>query len=49
MRARAMLDIANLFNENTILAQENGCGPNWLRPNGILLGRLIKPAVQFEW
>lgn len=49
MRARAMLDIANVFNENTILAQDNVYGPNWLRPDEILLGRLIKPAVQFEW
>ena len=49
LRARVTLDIANLFNENTILDQSNTFGPNWQRPNAILFGRIIKPGVLLEW
>jgi hypothetical protein len=48
-RALVTLDIANLFNENTILSQTNTYGSNWLRPGEVLLGRVIKPGVQIRW
>ena len=49
MGVRVMLDVANLLNENTILDVTDAYGPNWLRPNQILFGRIFKPAVLFEW
>lgn len=49
LAVRVMLDIANLLNESTILAVTDTWGPNWLRPNQILFGRIFKPAVLVEW
>ena len=48
-QARVTVDIANLLNENTVLGQSNTYGPNWLRPNSILFGRIIKPGLLLEW
>jgi len=47
--ARVTVDIANLLNENTVIGQSNTYGPNWLRPNSILFGRIIKPGLLLEW
>lgn len=48
-RAWVTLDIANLFNENTILAYNDTFGPVWQGPEEILLGRIFKPALRIDW
>ena len=48
-RAKVTLDIANLLNGNYVLSQSNTYGGNWLRPNEVLLGRIIKPGLLINW
>ena len=48
-RARVTLDVANLFNANTVLRQNNAFGSNWLRPEQLLIGRLFKLGVSFDF
>jgi hypothetical protein len=46
---KAMFDVYNLFNGNSILAINTRYGPSWLRPTQILDARLIKFGVQLEF
>ena len=46
---RFTLDLANLTNASTVLAQNNAYGVNWLRPSTMMTGRLIKPGFVVEW
>jgi hypothetical protein len=48
-QVRAMLDVFNLFNANTVLAATATYGPNWLRPSGVLGPRLFKAGVQVDF
>ncbi|MGE0392350.1 MAG: carboxypeptidase regulatory-like domain-containing protein [Vicinamibacterales bacterium] len=54
-RIRAMLDLYNLANRNTVVTWNNnygtiaGGGAAWLRPLGILPARLLKLGVQLDF
>jgi len=48
-RSRITLDIANLFNVNTVLLQNNAYGSSWLRPSQILIGRLFKLGFTIDF
>jgi len=48
-RIQPQFDLFNLFNANPVLAQNNTFGPAWQRPVTILLGRMIKFGVQFDF
>jgi hypothetical protein len=48
-RIRALLDVANLFNSNSVLVLNTTYGSNWLRPAYVLPGRLIKPTIQIDF
>ena len=48
-KMRAILDVANALNANTVLLQNNAYGPNWLQPTYILPGRVIKPTVEIAF
>ena len=49
MRLRAMVDIYNLFNANTVLGVNTRYGPSWLQPSEVLAGRLWKFGAQFDF
>jgi len=49
MRLRALLDVANVFNSNSVLVLNTTYGANWLRPTYVLPGRLIKPTIQIDF
>ena len=49
VRSRITLDIANLFNVNTVLLQNNAFGSNWLRPSQILIGRIFKLGFSLDF
>lgn len=46
---KAMFDVYNLFNANSILAIITRHGSSWLRPTQILDARLIKFGAQIEF
>ena len=54
-RIRAMLDIYNVFNDSTVMEFNNnygstlGGGVNWLAPQLLIPGRLLKFAFQFDF
>jgi hypothetical protein len=48
-RVRALLDVANLFNSNSVLVLNTTYGSNWQRPTWVLSGRLVKPTVQIDF
>ena len=48
-RLRAMLDIFNVFNSNTVTFEQPGFGANWLNPQAIMPGRLVKFAFQLDF
>ncbi len=48
-RLRAMLDLFNVFNANTITLEQPGFGANWLNPQAIMPGRLVKFAFQLDF
>ena len=48
-RLRAMLDIFNMFNSNSVTREEYGYGANYLRPLVIQPGRLAKFAFQMNF
>ena len=48
-RLRAMFDLFNLFNSNSIVRESPGFGPSWLTPQSIMPGRLGKFAFQFDF
>jgi hypothetical protein len=48
-RIRAMIDLYNAFNANTVLTISTGYGATWLRPTSVLPGRLIKVGVQLDY
>ena len=46
---RAMLDIFNLFNSNSVTREQVAFGANWLAPQVIMAGRLAKFAFQLDF
>lgn len=48
-RLRAMLDIFNVFNSNTVTFEQPGYGSDWLNPQAIMPGRLLKFAFQLDF
>ena len=48
-RLRAMVDMYNVFNANTVLAATPAYGSTWLRPTAILTGRLFKFGAQVDF
>ena len=46
---RAMLDIYNLANVNTVVLINNTYGPAWQQPQGIAQGRLMKIGTQLDF
>ena len=48
-QVRAILDVFNLFNANTVLAATATYGPNWLRPSAVLGPRLYKVGAQVDF
>jgi hypothetical protein len=49
MRLRAIVDVYNVFNQNTALVINTAYGPSWLSPTQIMDGRLIKLGFQLEF
>jgi hypothetical protein len=48
-RVKGMIDLYNVFNNNTILDINPTFGPAWLRPTSIVGGRLFKLGVQLDF
>ena len=48
-RIQANVDVYNLFNASSILAQNNTYGASWLRPTRILQGRIVKFGGQLDF
>jgi len=48
-RLQANIDIYNAGNASSILSINTTYGPNWLRPTGILQGRLVKFGGQWDF
>ena len=48
-RFRAMLDLYNVLNANTVMAEDSAFGPGWLDPVVIMPGRLAKFAFQLDF
>ena len=48
-RSRVTFDIANMFNANTVLLQNDTYGSGWLRPSQILIGRLVKLGFSIDF
>ena len=44
-----MVDVYNVFNANTVTKEDLGFGPEWLTPQAIMPGRLLKFAFQFDF
>ncbi len=47
-RLRAMFDLYNLLNANSVTLEQYAVGPAYLSPQAILPGRLGKFAFQFD-
>jgi hypothetical protein len=47
-RSMLSLDVYNVFNENTVLTQNNNFA-TWLRPQSILTARFAKVSVQVDF
>jgi hypothetical protein len=48
-RLQGMFDVYNVLNANTVLAVNGTYGSAWLRPTGLLGGRLAKFGAQFDF
>jgi hypothetical protein len=48
-RVLAALDIYNVLNTATVLSVVSTYGPNWLRPSGVVGGRLFKVSAQITY
>ncbi len=48
-RLQGQLDVYNLFNASSVLAQSFAYGANWLRPSGVLSARLVKFGAQVDF
>ena len=49
MRVQGMFDLYNLFNTSAVLSESFAYGPAWLRPSGVLGGRLAKFGAQVDF
>ena len=49
MRVQGMFDLYNLFNTSAVLSESFAYGPAWLRPSGVLAGRLAKFGAQVDF
>ena len=49
VRVQPVVDLYNMFNANTVIAQNNTYGPAWQAPSGILAGRIVKFGVQVSF
>jgi len=49
MRVQGTLDVYNLFNRSTVLAQANQYGANWRTPASVLDARIFKVGVQMNF
>jgi hypothetical protein len=43
------LDLYNALNSSVVLRHNNTFGPRWLTPTSILMARLAKISVQFDF
>ena len=48
-RIRAMLDVYNILNANTVLARTNTYGPRWGQPTNILPGRMLQLGADWTF
>jgi hypothetical protein len=48
-RLQGQLDVYNLFNASSVLAESFAYGANWLRPSGVLSARLVKLGAQVDF
>jgi hypothetical protein len=48
-RLQANVDIYNAGNASSILSNNLTYGSNWLRPTGVLQGRLVKFGAQWDF
>lgn len=48
-RLQGMLDVYNLFNASSVLAESFAYGSNFLRPSGVLSARLVKFGAQLDF
>lgn len=46
---QGQVDIYNVLNANPVLTYNNTFGVNWLRPTGVLAGRLVKLGMQLNF
>jgi hypothetical protein len=46
---QGQVDVYNVFNASTVLAQNSQFGPAWLTPTGVLLGRMVKLGFQLSF
>jgi hypothetical protein len=49
MRLQGAVDIYNLFNSSTVLAQVNQYGASWRTPTSILDARIFKVGIQINF
>jgi hypothetical protein len=48
-RTAINFDFYNVLNANSVLTEANQFGPGWRRPTSVLLPRLFKINLQFDW
>ena len=48
-RLQGMLDVYNLFNNDSVLITNTRYGPSWLIPSSVLGGRLFKLSAQVDF
>ena len=48
-RVQGMVDVYNALNTSAITSLNTTYGSQWLRPNSIMPGRLVKFGIQMDW